>query len=659
MPDKNRVPLAVDQRLYLGIILVLVLFLGYYNWKMALLGLIVLGSLVYYSWESSKRRKFSLEMYLKNLAMQAETTAHDIIYNLPWAVAVFDEKGIIRWCNQSFVDLFPDLDIIGDGVGEIFPEIKMEAGSKEFSSTRKGKVYEIHQHQVVIGEGRVKNYVLFVRECTAEEELRESYRREMPCFGYVQVDNYEEVIQSVEKEEQRPLLVATIDKALNEWAQKKDGLLHKYARDRYFILLNREMLEKCQEEKFPILDKIKEIALGNKMPVTLSCGFGIDSKNFAELTSLAAAGLDLALGRGGDQVAVRDKERFQFFGGKTKAPEKRTKVKARVIAQALRKLLDQSEQIFVMGHHSADLDSIGAAVGIAKAGRCLGKKAYVVLDEVSPGIEKLVLKLKENEAYKDILLTDKESLRMVNPHSLLVIVDVHKPSLVAVPELLNKTAKVVVIDHHRRGEEFISNPLLTYLETYASSTSEMVTELLQYLGEEVEITPLEASALLAGITVDTKNFSYQAGVRTFEAAAYLRRTGADPELVQFVLQDDWETFVSRAEIVKSAEIFFQRVALGVLEHPGAKGQLAVAQAADELLTIDGIDTSFVICPVGGGVSISARSNGEINVQVIMEKLGGGGHLSMAGAQLENASVQEAREKMVALIKEYFAKEDIE
>ncbi|NLP18360.1 MAG: hypothetical protein GX376_04590 [Firmicutes bacterium] len=475
------------------------------------------------------------------------------------------------------------------------------------------------------------------------------------CVGLIQVDNYEEVLKSVLTHE-RPLLTAAIEGVLADWVARKKGLLQQYSQDRYLVLLEQSQLVASQEEKFPILDRVKEIEMGNKLPVTLSCGFGRDGSHPQELGSLARAALDLALGRGGDQVVVRDPEGFYFFGGKTKALEKRTKVKARVIAHALRELMEQSDQVMIMGHQFADMDSLGSSTGVALAARSLGKDVHIVLEEINPAVDKMVQYLRDEGGYQGLFLAEGEAREIITPETLLVVLDTHKPSLVSAPALLAGTDKVVVIDHHRRGEEFIADPTLVYLETYASSASELVTELLQYLGENIEITPPEATALLAGITVDTKNFTHQAGVRTFEAAAFLRRSGADQETVQRVLQDDWETFISRAQVIKEAEVFYGKIALAQVPQGGERGQLLAAQTADALLTIEDFEASFVLCPTPEGVVISARSRGDINVQVLMEELGGGGHMTTAGAQLKGTSLSKARSKVLKLIREYFAKE---
>ncbi|HHW92585.1 MAG TPA: hypothetical protein GX735_07825, partial [Firmicutes bacterium] len=439
---KYRVMLSPDQRLFLGVILVLVLLLSYYNWRMALLGFIVLGSLYYYSWETARRRRVTLEEYLRSLAMQVEKTAHDIIYNLPWGLAVLDSQGIIRWCNSRLVDMFPGLEIIGERITGLFPEIKMDR--EQMRLKQEERWFDLYLHRVHTRKGRGNNHVLFVQEITRVEKLLARQDQEAPCVGLIQVDNYEEVLQTVAPEE-RPLLAAAVDRVMADWAAEKKGFLQKYNPDRYLVLFNREQLTASREERFPVLDRVKEIKMGNKLPVTLSCGFGVGSSNLQELGSFARAGLDLALGRGGDQVVIRDPERFHFFGGKTKAMEKRTQVKARVIAHALRELMEQAAQVLVMGHRVADLDSIGAAAGMVRAARTLGKQVFIVLEDINPAVEKMVAYLAEQEDFRGVFINEVEALRVVTGGTLLVVLDTHKPSLVAVPALLERTNKVVVI----------------------------------------------------------------------------------------------------------------------------------------------------------------------------------------------------------------------
>lgn len=654
MARRSQVALTPEQRIYLGALLLLVAVLGYFSWPLGLAGAGLLLVLYVYSREGAQRRRSSLEEHLRFLAMQVETTVPEMVHYFPWGVAVLDEDGIVRWCNPALVDMLVDFDpIIGEKLEDLVD------GFQTADVDRSGRRYQVGEKffDVYLHPAQSGNYTLvFFSDSTREEELVRRHREEAPVVGYLQIDNHAEVLASVEAEK-RPLLEAAIDRMILEWAAERESFIQQYDEDRYVVIMQQRSLLVSTADKFPLLDRIKTLDLGNRLSVTVSAGFGSGFASLPELGEAARAALDLALGRGGDQVVVKDQERFYYYGGTSRALEKRTKVKARVVAQALVKLLEDTSRVFVMGHQNPDMDSIGAAASMARAIRGMGKRAYVVVDEVGPAVDKLVRYLQEDPEYQSIIIGEKESLRLATQDSLLLVVDTHKPSLVAAPQLLERLLRVVVVDHHRRGEEFISDPVLVYLETYASSSSELVTELLQYMGSEVEPGPREATALLAGIAVDTKNFSYEVGVRTFEAAAYLRRAGADMKAIQELLQDDWDTFLERADIIRHASTLHGQVAVAQIDQRHSRGQLLAAQTANELLAVEGIAASFVLAPINGGVTISARSRGEVNVQIIMEQLGGGGHMTIAGAQLAEATVEEARERLEQLIHQYFAKEE--
>ncbi len=654
MARRTQGTLTPEQRIYLGAILLLVAALGYFNWPLGLLGVGLLLVLYVYGRESARRHRTGLEEHLRFLAMQVETTVPEMVHHFPWGVAVLDQEGVVRWCNPALVDMLADFDPI---IGEKLENLVVGFQAEEVD--RSGRRYQVGERffDVYLHRAQSGNHMLvFFSDSTREEELVRRHQEEGPVVGYLQIDNHGEVLSSVEAEK-RPLLEAAIDRMILEWGNEKDAFMQQYDEDRYVVFMQQRSLQVSAEDKFPLLDRIKTLDLGNRLPVTLSGGFGSGFNSLPALGEAAQAALDLALGRGGDQVVVKDQERFYYYGGTSRALEKRTKVKARVVAQALVKLLEDTSRVFVMGHQKPDMDSIGAAASMARAIRGMGKRAYVVVDEVGPAVEKLVHYLKEDAEYQNMIIGEKESLRLATQDSLLVVVDTHKPSLVAAPQLLERLPRVVVVDHHRRGEEFISDPVLVYLETYASSSSELVAELLQYMGPEVEIGPREATALLAGIAVDTKNFSYEVGVRTFEAAAYLRRAGADMAAIQVLLQDDWETFLERADIIRHASTIHGQVAVAQIDQSHPRAQLLAAQTANELLAVEGIAASFVLAPINGGVTISARSRGEVNVQIIMEQLEGGGHMTIAGAQLADTTVDEARTRLEQLIHQYFAKEE--
>lgn len=634
--------------LALALIALLLVLLAHYNLYLALVGAVAAVGLVLYAHTVPAFTRAGT-VRLPPQPTPPESALRQALQRAPFPVVLVAASEQILTVNQSFAELFPDA-ARGRSLAEAAPAL---AAAAPGSPLKVGaRTFRLTVQELMSSGGRVQAW--YLEDIGEALRLAEELAAHSPVLGLLQVDNYEEVITGT-PEGQRPLLKAAIDKLLADWAQAAGLYLHKYGEDRSILFLNQAALARCQEEKFAILDRVKEIGLGNALPVTISLGLGSGSQDLLELASFAQTALDLALGRGGDQVVLKTPEDFTYYGGKTKAPEKRTKVKARVIAQALSELIAGADKVLVMGHRSADPDSLGAGVALVRAARDLGRPAYFILDEVTPAVAKLYAYLTEHEAYRDVFLEPGAAYRQATGDTLLIIADTHKPSLVEAPRVLSRTGKVVVVDHHRRAEEFIADPTLVYLESYASSTSELVTEILQYL-EGVHVTSLEATALLAGLAVDTKNFAFQTGVRTFEAAAYLRRSGADARLVQSLFQDDLASYLKRAEAIKSAEVLPGGLALAEVAAAGPEAQLLAAQVANELLNIEEIKASFVLYQYKDGAAVSARSLGDINVQVLMEKLGGGGHLTIAGAQLGGVSVGTARERVRAVLQEYASQE---
>ena len=410
-----------------------------------------------------------------------------------------------------------------------------------------------------------------------------------------------------------------------------------------------------EDKKFEILDLVKEINVGNKIPVTLSIGLGINNGSLNQNLSAAGAAIDLALGRGGDQVVLNNKNSFKFYGGKPRELEKHTRVKARVIAYALRELIEQCSQVMIMGHENPDVDALGAAMGIYRIAKSKQKDAYIILNQPNPSIMSMLERIEKIHKYNDLFISSEEALNMINNKTLLIIVDTYRAKFTECPELLNYTNQVVVIDHHRRGTDYIQDATLVYQEIYASSTCELVTEILQYIGEKVELKPVEAEALYAGIVMDTKWFTYKTGVRTFEAASFLKKKGVDPLSVKQLFQNDLTTYLNILKIVKDAEIMQNNIAISVCPGDIKNALLTSAKAADELLNLSGIIAAFVLCPVNNSdVAVSGRSLGELNVQVILEKLGGGGHQTVAGAQVRGSSVDEVKNMLKSAIMEYIA-----
>jgi len=585
---------------------------------------------------------------------RGDVVREDLLAHLPLGVALIDSEGIVSWHNEVFGS-----SILGKGrtvkgkVTQYLPDLSLGAGDlekkgKAVQVALKGRVYRAEIHEL---KKNREVFLLTLEDITDRISLDQCRQEERPVIAFIQIDNFSETVLEVD-DEKRPVLLAEIDRILTEWAMKMEGYLRKFSEDKYLLLINQAALRESQKNRFEIMDRIREIALGNKIPVTLSMGIGAGEETIVDLARLAHLGMDLALGRGGDQVVLKWQDRVLFYGGRTTAVEKKTKVRTRVVAFTLKRHMEQAANVVVMGHESSDLDSAGSSLGIARIAMNFNKQVHVVMDNSTGALDRLLEAVKVYPEFGPLIISKKEVLPHVNKNTLLVICDTHKPSLLIEPEALQKANKIVLIDHHRRAEEFIKEAQLIYVESYASSTCELVTEIIQYLSEEVLLDSFVASALLAGIIVDTKNFVFQTGVRTFEAASFLRRSGAETGLVRKLLQDDYFSVLERAQIIQNSEILFGHIAVGILDRVVPHNTVIAAQAADILLNIENISASFVLYASGDGVNISGRSNGEMNVQVILEQLGGGGNLSMAGAQLKGVSVPEAKDKLKTVLQAY-------
>ena len=502
-------------------------------------------------------------------------------------------------------------------------------------------------------KGDGKSVLFYLVDNTAYQNLKDKYTDEFAIVAKVEVDNFDEAISSAPSEI-RPLLIAEIDSTISQYFEEYDALVRKSDEDLYLVVMNFKSLRAIKEKRFDILDDLRDLNKGNSIPITLSIGVSSFGLNFKDAYIESDSSLDLALGRGGDQAVVKVDDNYEFFGGKSKAMEKRNKVKARVIGEALKQLIDRSENVYIMGHKNPDMDAIGAAIGCLRATLNRNKEGFIVLEKSNPSIDNLIDRMKEEEAetYKK-LISRETALSNIKHSSLLIIVDNHKPSFTECPDLLEKTNQIVVIDHHRRGKEFVDNPVLQYVEPYASSTCELITEMLTYMSNDLNLTHFEADALMSGIVVDTKNFSFQTGVRTFEAASILKRAGANMLKVKALFQDDLDTMVYRAEVIHNTKMIHDNIAVSRFDKESNNSVLVAAQAADALLDINGIDASFVLTINDGKVHISGRSRGEVvSVQLILEKIGGGGHLNMAGAQLDTTDLDEAEKILINAIDEY-------
>ncbi len=541
---------------------------------------------------------------------------------------------------------------------EFVPEIMLEANK---SSRKEGIKFEVadrkyllHATDIMAGED-IGKLVVFV-DVTEQFVLERILDDSRTVVGVITIDSFDDIMQGLDDMD-KVNTTAGIDTEIVSWIKRYDGVVTKIEKDKYIYFIAKECMTDLEKSSFDILEKINKISEDKvKVPVTISIGLSYDEETLAGRYKSAMTALDVAMGRGGNQAVVKNKKKYDFYGDSGKQHDKTSRVRARMVSQALRDVIDKCENVYIMGHKNTDIDCVGAAVGVYKIAKTYGKEAKIVVDFKHNNTTKLVIeRLKTTGEYDDVFITKDDIKKQEFENSLLVVVDTHKASYLAVPDLLDNFDKVVVIDHHRRGPEFIENTILTYHEVYASSTSELVTELLMYL-DEVKLTAKEAEAIFSGIVIDTKNFTFKTGVRTFEVSAYLKKTGLDITEVKHIFQNDFETYMTKVNIVKEAQIIDGKIAMSVCGEQHENMSVIAAQAADELLSITGVLASFVLCEIDGVIMISGRSLGDINVQAILEKLGGGGHLTFAGAQIAGVTLAEAKEKLLNIIEEYSTKE---
>ena len=652
----------IDICVCLGVVLLLVVILAAYNPYLGSMCFLLWVCLLYFGRERCLDRSMKVGQYFRNVIRNVNEVKNYAVEKLPQAVLVVDSDGRLQWFNNELENLVGIKPELGLDIKDFWPGIILTPiwGTEgEYVFTHEDHSYKVYYRPVSTNDDVKGLMALYVMDDTDYEQLKKNYAMSRPVLCYIQIDNYDEVFQGLSDGEKTGLLFDA-NKIIDEWVHHLKGFLRKVSDDQYIALMEHQALELAESEKFDILDKMRSLHSSSRLPMTLSMGISVaGSQRMDELGSQAQAGLDLALGRGGDQVAVTSEGKTIFFGGKAKAVEKHTRVKARVVAHALRELISNSDEVLIMGHHNEDFDSLGAAMGVAKMARQMEKPVSIIVSDTHDGIGKFTSRLKENELYKDMLHSVTEGVTVNTQNPLLVIVDTHIPHLVAAPELLNNVSRTVVIDHHRRSEDFIKNPLLVYIEPAASSACELVTELLMYFSDDLVLSRMDATALYSGIVVDTKNFAVQTGVRTFDAAAYLRRSGADPVLVRQLFRTDYETNL----VISKAKAQSEMLPHGIIvtECPNAINNIQViaAQVADSLLRIEGVRMSLVVFQLNQDtVGISARSTGEANVQVLMEAFGGGGHQNVAGAQIKGAVLEEIRKQVMELSQKFMEENDI-
>ena len=654
-------------KIYLVIILILFILISVFRPILIIPSIILYISILCYTYFANNKRKSEISEQLQDLTLTVDSAAKSSLINSPFPLVILETNGNIVWKSSKFVTEFADIDMdnyIDDLIIDIKDEIEKSDNKKRKSVIRQIQIGK--KTYTVQGEfAKSKKYerkkspeymmILYFIDETEKVKLKQENEDKKICVGIIMIDNYEEVTQRVDAE-QKTQLMAKVESTIYDWVNETNGILVKADRDTYVYVFEQKNLEKIKEEKFAILDSIKNLVRKDKIQLTLSIAISNEGDTERDVYKSASAAMDVILGRGGDQAVIRQNGKYLFFGGKVEEVEKRTKVKARIVAHALEELIKENDKIMIMGHTNPDIDAIGSALGIYRIAKTLEKEAKIVANVETPSIKDLYESIKDQ--YQEVFISSETALAQVDSGTLIIVVDRHKKTYVESPELLTKTNKIVIIDHHRRSADFIDNSILTFQEVYASSAAELVTEIIQYTQNEVELSEVEAEALYAGIMMDTKNFTFKTGVRTFEAAAYLRRCGVDIIKVKKWFQSDLESYNTISEIVRKAEIVRDSIGISIYDVQEKETSLICAKAADELLTIGNITASFVLGLMEDGkVCISGRSIGDVNVQMILEKLGGGGHITLAGAQLENVTIDEAKQELISKINEYFEEKE--
>jgi len=624
-----------------------------------------------------RRNKAIIVNDLISFATQYGQVQRQLLRDLDLPYALLDESGKIIWTNEAFeitanikngykksiMSVIPEIHKEDIPVVETENEIVIEHNMQEFRvSMRKVMLTDMINSSEILEAMDTDSYLIavFMFDETKINTLQRENDDQKQVVALIYIDNIDEALESIE-EVRRSLLIALIDRKINKYFTTVNALVKKLEKDKYLVVMPKKSLRVLEEKKFDILEDVKTVNIGNEMAMTISIGVGVETGGYIDNYESARQTIDLALGRGGDQAVVRRGQDIVYYGGKSQMAEKNTRVKARVKAHALREIIEGADKIIVMGHKIPDVDAFGAAIGVYRAAKTLGKKTHIVLNEVSTSVRPLMERVLGTEEYEqDIFLNSVEALDAADENTVIIVVDTNKPSFTECEGLLTKCKTIVVLDHHRQGTEKIENATLSYIEPYASSASEMVAEILQYISDTLKLRPVEADCIYSGIMIDTSNFLTKTGVRTFEAAAYLRRNGADVTRVRKMFRDSMDDYKLRAEIVRNSEVYMDHFAISVTpeEIPIESPTIIGAQAANELLNINGVRASFVLTNFQNQIYISARSIDEVNVQVIMERLGGGGHLNIAGTQISNVTADEAKELLINTIEKMVKEGDI-
>ncbi|WBW97624.1 DHH family phosphoesterase [Oceanirhabdus sp. W0125-5] len=644
--------------IYMIIILILTIQLYIYNHYSSFFMMIIVNIILFaYNIILKRKKKVQWKEYVENLSNKLDEAGNNLLMESPIPLTILSNKGNIIWYNQKFSSIFKGKEILGSNIDDVSKNLNIKhiiEGSKEnFKYVKiEEKYFDIYGSVIELDNNNKDNdkiILLYYFDVSDKYHLRKEREDNRESIILIEVDNFTDALKSTD-EFYAPLLAAEIERQIFSYAQAMNSMIKKYNESKYILSVQDMHIKEAMQNKFDILDTVREINFGNKLTVTLSIGVGRGGNTPQENLEYAQVAKDLALGRGGDQAVVKHKDKLSFYGGKTKEVEKKTKVRARVIAHALVNLIDESNRIYIMGHKNPDADCLGASIGLSAAIRNLNKECYIVLDENTNSINKIMEEIYKDDQIYESFIDSTTAIHNIDDNSLLVIVDVQNTNHILSMDVCNKFEKKVVIDHHRRGADYVKDTILSYVETYASSTCEMVAEVIQYMVDRPKIKKVEAIAMLAGICIDTKNFYFKTGVRTFEAAAFLRKMGADTIEVKKLFAEDLDEFSERAEIIKSAEII-NDIAIALCPEK-INNNVIVAKVADELLNIADIEASFVLAKIGEDVIISGRSLGDINVQIILENFNGGGHLTMAGAKVKNSSIGEVYTQLKKILDDY-------
>lgn len=611
-------------------------------------------ALALYVYITSKTR---LHAALQAYAMGASAIHSELFNEMPTPYCMVDEKGYVLWGNRRFEEIVGDDKAAAGNIMQMFPNIHEDMFLEddvtlELHSDYQGRKYlvDLIRTKVTTEDGsmpslynpEMKTIAVYLRDETEETQLRFALDREHIVIGLIYIDNYEEVLEQTE-DVKRSLLTALIDRKINRYISTVSGLIRKIEKDKYFFIMKEQFLSKMLDDRFSILEEVKQVNIGNELAITLSIGLGYGAESYVQNYEFARTSMDMALGRGGDQAVVKSNENITYFGGKAQTQEKTTRVKARVKAQAFQELLEARDKVIIMGHANSDVDCLGASVGVFRMATTLGKRAYIVENTITSTILPLKERFLQSDDYpEDMFITGPQAVQMVDNNTVLVVVDCNRPSIIDEPELLKVCKTIVVFDHHRQASESVQGAVLSYCEPYASSACEMIAEMMQYIGGGIKVKGPEADAMYGGIVIDTQEFTNQTGVRTFEAAAYLRRCGADITRIRKVFRENFTDYQAKAAAISNAEIYRNSYAFSTIDSKGLESPTVVcAQTANELLNIRGIKASIVLTLYNDIIYVSARSIDEMNVQVLMEKLGGGGHRTIAGVQFKEGTVSEA------------------